>query len=195
MRQKICVDCKLPKDITDYSINDRGNSNRVCDSCKQATTRKCVKCTQIKPLDSFSKESTNRRRYTCNSCRGKRDYNNRKEEILTKQQFYWANLSIEQKHKYANKVKERLHDLRNQVYTLYGNKCNCCAESQSLFLNIDHINGNGKHDDKRKYGAYNYYLQLLKMGVQSDYRLLCYNCNMGRERNNGICPHNGTDNI
>ena len=82
--------------------------------------------------------------------------------------------------------------LRNEVYAAYGNKCLCCGESEPLFLTIDHIDGTGA-DHRRatgRYGGITFYRYLRDIGCPRDnYRLMCWNCNSGRERNNGICPH------
>lgn len=78
------------------------------------------------------------------------------------------------------------YNRRFRVINGYGGKCVCCGESNYLFLTIDHINfHDGLYDDKL-------YIYLIKNNYPEDnYRLLCYNCNCGRERApNRICPHN-----
>lgn len=93
------------------------------------------------------------------------------------------------------KTKEYTLKLRNEVYAAYGGKCACCGESNPLFLTIDHVNGGGiKHRKQlnskgRNSVNRNFYLLVRNEGYPSDYQLLCFNCNMGRARNNGICPH------
>jgi len=70
------------------------------------------------------------------------------------------------------------------VFEHYGNKCECCGENNTKFLTIDHINNDGKFF--RKIKPYHY---IIKNNFPSDIRLLCWNCNCGRAKNNGVCPH------
>ena len=88
----------------------------------------------------------------------------------------------------------------------YGGKCECCGESRHAFLSLDHRFNDGAEElkrlrrfSKRKRGIGNgisstaVWRHAIKMGFPKDrYRLLCYNCNVGRHRNHlnpGICPH------
>jgi hypothetical protein len=76
------------------------------------------------------------------------------------------------------------------VIALYGGKCQCCSESNISFLTIDHVNRDGAKERKLgPNGGFNFYRRLLKMGRQDKYQILCFNCNLGRELNGGICPH------
>lgn len=91
-----------------------------------------------------------------------------------------------------NKAQEN----RDIIYIAYGNKCNCCGESNKLFLTIDHVNNDGyKIRQRNKNGNYSapfsghYYKQIIKANFPSDLQLLCWNCNCGKARNGGICPH------
>jgi len=91
--------------------------------------------------------------------------------------------------------KQYSKKLRNAAYSAYGGKCLCCGESNPLLLTIDHVNGGGTQERKQLNGSgknsvnRNFYLHLKKLGYPPDYQLLCFNCNMGRARNGGVCPH------
>ena len=75
---------------------------------------------------------------------------------------------------------------RKEVLEHYGNKCECCEETEPMFLTIDHINGGGtKHSKKVGYLS----SWLVRNNYPEGFRLLCINCNFGRERNGGVCPH------
>lgn len=88
-------------------------------------------------------------------------------------------------HEVMQKHKRKLeHELRTKVLDYFGNKCSCCGESHRAFLNIDHINGGGRLERAR----IKMYKQIL-LGKRLDLRLLCWNCNLGREQNGGTCPH------
>lgn len=84
---------------------------------------------------------------------------------------------------------------RLEVFQAYGNRCVCCGEATTLFLTIDHINGNGNAHRKsinRSSGA-GFYSWLKQHNYPPEFQLMCYNCNMGRQRNGGTCPHKGKE--
>lgn len=92
-----------------------------------------------------------------------------------------------------NKGKERINrktvkiKLKSEVICQYGNKCSCCGETNIEFLTIDHINGGGnkhKRDIKK-----NIYRWLKHNNYPDGFQVLCYNCNLGKNRYN-VCPHN-----
>lgn len=87
------------------------------------------------------------------------------------------------------KAIEAYHNVREQLFNGYGNQCSCCGESERAFLELDHVNGGGnKHFASHK-SPVNLYREVIKAGFPSIYRLLCANCNRGRQRNLGTCPH------
>ena len=94
----------------------------------------------------------------------------------------------------ANKrAKESKAHLRNAdryrkvVFDHYGRKCVCCGERETKFLTIDHINGRQEGD---RSGRYDKIASLILKGrPRMDLRTLCMNCNAGRFRNGGTCPH------
>jgi hypothetical protein len=57
-----------------------------------------------------------------------------------------------------------------------------------LFLTVDHIEGRNEDDDYKSTRMYAY---LVKQGFPKGYTILCFNCNCGRSRNGGTCPHLG----
>ena len=70
----------------------------------------------------------------------------------------------------------------------YGNKCECCGETQYEFLCIDHINGDGSEHRKEIGGGSRIYWWLIKNNFPEGFRVLCYNCNMSYGFYN-YCPH------
>jgi hypothetical protein len=75
----------------------------------------------------------------------------------------------------------------------YGGRCACCDEDESLFLELDHIESDG-HQHRREIGRGSgaTYRHLKKLGwPKAGYQLLCANCNAGKARNGGRCPHHG----
>jgi hypothetical protein len=79
---------------------------------------------------------------------------------------------------------------RDRIIDAYGAFCACCGETGRLFLTIDHVNGDGRAH-RRSLGGGNrrVMLAIINAGFPPDYQILCFNCNSGRARNGGVCPH------
>ena len=81
---------------------------------------------------------------------------------------------------------------RAELLAAYGAHCQCCGETVPQFLTLDHVNGRPPHH-RKKGGSYkgvdHIIPELRRQGWPSTYRLLCWNCNCGRQLNNGVCPH------
>lgn len=107
--------------------------------------------------------------------------------------LYWRGIKRD---KYYERAKRRSEWLRTyyaklklEVLEAYGSKCACCGETEPLFLELDHIHNDGKVDRQRHNGL-SLMIWLKELGFPKDrYQLLCANCNQGKARNNGICPH------
>lgn len=87
------------------------------------------------------------------------------------------------------KHKEKNRQLREEVFNAYGGPiCNCCGETIDKFLTLDHANNDGsKH--RKEIGKTSVLRWLQKNNYPEGYQVLCFNCNCGRQLNNGICPH------
>lgn len=86
-------------------------------------------------------------------------------------------------------VREKAARYWDLVITHYGG-CVCCGEETKEFLTIDHVNGNGQeHRKEIGGGGATLARWLVENDFPEDLRLLCFNCNLGRERNGGVCPH------
>lgn len=86
-------------------------------------------------------------------------------------------------------------ELKLKIFNHYSNndiKCICCNERNLMFLTIDHINNDGaKHRKQiREETGNTFYLWLKDNNYPEGFQVLCYNCNIGKYRNKGICPHN-----
>ncbi len=80
--------------------------------------------------------------------------------------------------------------LRAEMIRAYGGACACCGEAEPIFLDLDHINNDGTADRKAKGNSQRLLVWLRENAWPSDrYRILCCNCNQGRARNGGVCPH------
>lgn len=116
----------------------------------------------------------------CKSCKAdyKRDWRQKRgKEYYRKQNRMWK------------------QKIKITVMELYGNKCACCGEDGLPFLTMDHINNDGKKD-REKYGrSYGMYIHMRNLFYKdkkvalSKYQILCWNCNMAKQHNGGVCPH------
>lgn len=92
------------------------------------------------------------------------------------------------------KTKRNYNRCREQVFAAYGGwKCACCGETEKLFLSIDHVENNGA--EERRSGVYKscgtgFYQWLRKQNFPPGYQVLCMNCQVGKHKNGGVCPHN-----
>jgi hypothetical protein len=101
-----------------------------------------------------------------------------------------------------SKRKAYRASVTDAVYTAYGNVCACCGEKEKSFLTIDHVNRDGAEQRMKlagsRYGTWTFLLRTLRLAQRtgnwpSDLQILCFNCNCGRERNGGVCPHQVRD--
>jgi hypothetical protein len=93
--------------------------------------------------------------------------------------------------KNAERERVRYAALRKKIILAYGGKCSCCGETEPIFLELDHSDNSGAaHRKAIGRGSKACYAWLKKRGFPHEgYQLLCANCNQGRKRNGGICPH------
>jgi hypothetical protein len=88
----------------------------------------------------------------------------------------------ENRNNYQYNRKEN-RELRLRVVAGYGGRYACCGERRFKFLNVDHVNGS---DSRRGSRLLRF---IIRHNFPPQYRIMCFNCNMGRELNGGICPH------
>ena len=82
--------------------------------------------------------------------------------------------------------------LRDDVRSHYGNQCACCGETEYVFLTLDYTQNDGaQHRQRLRPTRSNLgiYRDARKRDYPDYYQLLCMNCNYGKYRNNGVCPH------
>lgn len=92
--------------------------------------------------------------------------------------------------------RQRNRKNKEAAFAAYGGaRCACCGESGLAFLTIDHINGCTKEQRKREGLGSQFYVWLKKNSYPMGYQVLCFNCNMGRQVNGGVCPHKVQGNV
>lgn len=153
---------------------------KVCNRCDigtefyATTSQPCKECVKLR----------NRRYYRRNdpasglTC-GQRNYCNARPHRLGQMREY--------------RVTARLEALAH--YSGGTMCCDCCRESELTFLALDHIVPIGRRDksgrarDGSPRGGAALMAWLRKRGYPEGYRVLCHNCNLGRDINGGVCPH------
>jgi hypothetical protein len=90
---------------------------------------------------------------------------------------------------FGSRGQKTRKELKARLYEVYGSKCECCGETNPKFLTLDHVRNDG--GTERRIGMKNNSIMLkaIREKDKSHYQILCYNCNMGKARNGGICPH------
>lgn len=92
----------------------------------------------------------------------------------------------------CKRISFRKHssNLRDEAIKAYGGKCNCCGETEPMFLQFDHINNDGA-DHRRKLGGGS--IKIVAWAKKNNWpntiQLLCANCNTAKSYKNGGCPH------
>ena len=86
----------------------------------------------------------------------------------------------------------RNHNNKLLAFEHYGgSRCSCCGVSEISFLSLDHADNNGTELRKIHGNGNSFYRWLKRMNYPEslNLRVLCHNCNHGREINGGVCPH------
>jgi len=162
-------------------------------------TRVCKKCGQEKPIEQFPRHSESGRRWSCQSCERARVNawveDNHAQHLAKCRARYQKDPSKrwteERKQRARQSGREQNARLRAQVYAAYGGQCVCCGERNEKFLSLDHVNNDGKrHRSELGFtGGASLYRWAIRNGYPKTLQLLCFNCNMGKARNGGVCPH------
>ena len=85
--------------------------------------------------------------------------------------------------------------IKDEVYEAYGGyRCQCpgCSVTEPLFLTLDHVNNDGtkavkQHGNER---GIKMWVWIKKHNFPKGmFQVMCFNCNCGRARNGGHCPH------
>lgn len=183
-------------------------------------TRVCKNCGIDKPIHLFgkSKSAGNGRlyyRHECSQCGYRRgaDWREANKERLREisdaaQRRYREKCLATEPDQYraqeAARQRAYIESVKDCVYTaLGGYRCNCCGETQPMFLSIDHVNNDGykmRKTGAQKSGAGIYshiWQQFKKTGTwpKSEFQVLCMNCQHGKARNGGVCPHNHIEGV
>lgn len=141
--------------------------------------RRCISCRLIRKLSAFNRRSGGR--YYKSICR-----------LCDARQFSgWAAKNQPKNRSRANAYHQRMKEQRwQEVLNALGQVCACCGEPETDFLTVDHIHRDGYLESRQRSGRA-LWSRIRNEGYPKNrYRILCFNCNMGRERRgDGVCPH------
>ena len=160
--KKICGGCRrtLPRDHAHF-----GTESKSSDGLRS----RCRDCVKAAKLDHYERTSPQQRARQLRYQRDNRD------------RLYAYNAAWQRRRNAA---------LRAELIAAYGGKCTCCGEAEPIFLDLDHIHNDGAADRIEFGNSTQLMLALKARGWPKDrHQLLCCNCNQGKARNGGVCPH------
>jgi hypothetical protein len=92
---------------------------------------------------------------------------------------------------HRERTKRFYYMYKQELLDAYGNKCECCGETESVFLELEHKGplGTGQRHREATGSGFACWLAARREGYPKDkYTLLCANCQRGVLRPEG-CPH------
>jgi len=96
----------------------------------------------------------------------------------------WRASNLDRRRESARRWGEKLWA---DFFDHYGHACTCCGEDEPMFLTVEHLNG--RDQERRSYNSRLELARLRREGWPDDVTVRCINCNQGRWRNGGVCPH------
>ena len=157
-----------------YTPTDAPQVGSNCD----LSLNKCKDCDDILTNENWQKPNQKSHICICRKCNSNR-------------YLKWQKIHRE---KYLQNQKNAKSKLKKLVIRHYGGQCVCCDEDKVIFLTIDHIHGGG-NKYKQIIGiesSHQFYRWLKNVKYPSGFQVLCFNCNLGKNRYR-ICPHNKKD--
>lgn len=179
----------------------------MTDNQQPSVERSCRKCGQTKPFEDFAivyaknSRGQNYRQHTCKECakavhaelmRKARARNPKRYQKHQREHYKRHHSTV------RRQAQESRKRLKLRVMENYGGAvCVCCSETCLSMLTIDHINNDGAQHRKEIGKVYKggralvaeMYIWLEKNGFPTGFQVLCYNCNLSKHRNKGVCEH------
>jgi hypothetical protein len=167
--------------------------------------RECRKCGETKRLEYFavvyskSKRGQNYRQHTCKECAKEIHAGRmRKARKMNPEKYRIHQREHRAKHLELVRYQRTQSGFRRKlrVMNAYGGPmCVCCGETILSALTIDHINNDGNiHRNELNKGRgrevnVEMYCWLENNNFPIGFQVLCYNCNISKHRNKGVCEH------
>ena len=191
MQTRTCTQCSEPKGLSEFYFNKA--ANRYQSECRKCQNKRSAAYRAIHKERLAEKnrvwQQNNRDKLKAAQERWKA-----KNPDLARQRA--AEWYRENRDMVRARERERYRELKDQVYAAYGNRCACCGETEPMFLSIDHVHNDGNERRKalrygfgRRAGGVRLYTTIAELGFPDTYQILCMNCNWGKARNDGVCPH------
>lgn len=160
------------------------------------TTKKCSKCHIDKEFSRFSKNRATKDglQIYCKPCHvaGVLACYRKNPEAKKAQVREWAIAHKDRRREIRLKHSRKHRNLVRQLtFDHYGRICRCCGETMMFCPTIDHMDNDGA-EHRKKRGSQSglcLYDWLVRNDFPDNFQTLCRNCNWGRHRNKGICPH------
>ncbi len=162
------------------------NGQKLCGKCRRSLPRE---------KEFFGTDSARRDqlRSHCRECAAKHkkiEYYANRSKHRERQLRYQQNNRQKLYAYNAKWQRKRGAALRSEMLAAYGGRCACCGESEPIFLDLDHVHNNGNVHRREVGNNVQVMLQIKSKGWPTDdFQVLCSNCNQGKARNKGICPH------
>jgi hypothetical protein len=185
---KTCTTCKQTKPLSEFVPRAKSQFYQLSAEKQHdplfSVLSRCVSCYNEYHVQWRAKKDEEYRAYA------RAQYHKNKAKMAPEVRKEWM---AEQ----SRKNQVRYYALKEKVYAAYGGYvCACCGETQPEFLTLDHVNNDGHAHRKSMNG--NQGGNFLKWIVANNYpnsiQVLCWNCQWGKNKNNGICPHQVTRN-
>lgn len=191
METRICTKCGTGKPIAEFWFNEKKQRHAPwCRSCQaqQRETWKTANRERARENDRLWRQNNPEKIKASQAAWQARNPGRATERA---REWYAINRESVRTHE-----RKRYHKIKEAVYEAYGNQCNCCGETVRAFLSIDHVNNDGnerrrklKYGVGREGGGLKVYQTIIDEKFPATYQILCMNCNFGKARNNGVCPH------
>ncbi len=181
---KRCTKCGEEKDLAAFWFNKKlKRHNPTCQPCTSAARA----AWRLENVDRVRQK--NREWQTANPDRTKAAQERwlaRNPGEAAKRTALWRAANYERALKAQ---RTSLRKLKLAAYAAYGGfRCACCGETEEAFLSLDHIANDGA-EHRREVSHQKIYKWMARNGYPAGFQVLCMNCNFGKARNGGICPH------
>ena len=176
---KRCARCGFTKPITEF-LRNKARHDGVQTYCTLCTKRYRQEKTDY--AARYAKRAEAERRYVLERYWRDPEKVRRKRRKIHRDPVEYA--------RHKDRVIARGKRLRAAVFAAYGGEtCACCGEMTPEFMTIDHIDGCGAELRKVHGLGQSFYGWLIRNNFPPGFQVLCFNCNMGRAKNGGVCPH------
>ncbi len=164
--------------------------------------KRCTRCRRRKPLREFYRRGDKYKwgdgfSSECRACCSARHtaWTEASKAWIRDYARKWRKKSgrvVTQANAFVNSARrlKQYYRLQHEAMLAYGGyRCACCGIAEPPFLSIDHIDGGGARHRKQTGTSVYFYKWLQANNYPKGFQVLCSNCNHGRHRNGGVCPH------